>query len=62
MITKNETNLVNKMKFLGFSLITDRIRRDYLDRGISVDTSVEFMELLVDTEEALFLKMREILN
>ncbi|MDC9604591.1 hypothetical protein [Xenorhabdus griffiniae] len=51
MITKNETNLVNKMKFLGFSLITDKIRRDYLDRGIYVDTSVEFMELLVDTEE-----------
>ncbi|CDL81561.1 hypothetical protein [Xenorhabdus cabanillasii] len=52
MITKNENELVNKMKLLGFSLVTNELRDLYAGVDLSVDPFVDFMKLSVDNEDS----------
>ncbi|MDE1481090.1 hypothetical protein [Xenorhabdus bovienii] len=58
-ISKNENDLVNKMKLLGFSLISNETRElHYSD----VPLYVNFMELLVDNEEDKIKIVKELIK
>ncbi|MDC9598604.1 hypothetical protein [Xenorhabdus anantnagensis] len=63
MVTKNGNMLVNKMKLLGFSLITDEIREYYKDDDrYYIDPFANFMKLSIDTEEDKIKIIKELIK